>query len=126
MNWLRKKILRRLLRPEQLAIVSALDRPAPFKNVAPLNEDEAKNWGGMLASPLGLRVDEAMYSWINTLAQGAIMAPSEEVLAQAKFAAGCRAGWEMAKTISRMHGAEAEQTDERSDTAVEPIEQHQP
>ncbi len=126
MKALRQWILRRLLRPELVELIKALEAPTTFKAFAPLTVEEVRHWESLIKTPGFIRIDEAMYDWLNTIAQEAIASAPGEVLAKAKFAYGCRAAWETAKRISRMPIAEDEHPEDKPPTAGEILEQHEP
>ena len=108
---LRDYLLRRLLTPEQLAVTLAMDRPDRWQPDQPLTEDEMKNWAAFLASPLGLKIDTAMVNFCQQEAQRALFATAENLPKQVGVALGVRAGWEMAKTLSRLGAAESAQSE---------------
>jgi hypothetical protein len=126
MNRLRAFLLRRLLNPAQRTIVEALDRPDRFIGDTSLTNDDAKNWGAMLAGPLGVKIDHCMINWLQQEAQRALFAPTAEIARTVGYAAGCRAGWEMAKTLSRIGATESAATEDTSPTADAGLAHHQP
>lgn len=122
----RATVLRGLLSPEQWALVEAMERPDRFLPDVTITKSDADHWQAALTSPVGVKVDTAMINWIQQQAQRAIGAPGAEVLAGAKFALGCRAGWEMGKTISRLAAAPRSEFEEDAPTAAAHLAQHQP
>jgi hypothetical protein len=119
-------LLRLLLNPQERALIQGLRKPAPARVIAPLTPDECKRWAEVLRSPLGTRIDVTMINWIHDRAQHAIAQPSAETLAWAKFAYGCRAGWEMAKTLSTTAAAQDGNTGTEGTTEADPTAQHNP
>lgn len=126
MKALRAYFLRRWLTPAQLAVVTALDRPDRWQPDAPITPDEARNWEATLSSPLGIKIDHAMINWMQQEAQRALFAPTAEIARTVGFAAGCRAGWQMAKTLSRIAAPNDGTPETTSPTADAGLEQHQP
>lgn len=122
----REVLLRSMLSPEQWAILESMERPERFRPDIPITKEDADAWESALRSPVGLKVDTAMVNWLQQQAQRAIGAPSPEVVAGAKFALGCRAGWEMAKTISRLAVAQNSESEEDAPTAAAALDRHQP
>lgn len=116
----------RVLNPQQLEVVIALDRPDRWMPDEPLTPEEGEAWEKILLSPVGRKVDLALCNWAQQQAQYAIAQPAHEVLRAAGFARGCRAGWEMAKTLSRLVAAQGDQSEEFADTAGGSLERHQP
>lgn len=123
---LRKAILRRLLNPAQLAVVKALDQPDRWMPDAGLTAIEAEAWASLLRTPLLLKIDHAMINWMQQEAQRALLAPQEHLARQAGMALGCRAGWEMAKTLSRLAAATGDQTEPTAPTAAATLDHLQP
>lgn len=122
LNLFRAWLLAQLLRPDQLAVVQALDAPDRFLPDPALTPAEAEQWGAMLQSPLMLKIDTAMINWTQQEAQRAIGFPTAELARQAGYAMGCRAGWSMAKTLSRLPVAKDEQTGAEATTPAEGLE----
>lgn len=121
LNASRETVLRAMLSPEQWAIVSALERPDRWMPDPQITAQEAAQWGQLLATPLMLKLDVAMHNWTQQQAQMAIGAPASEMVAAGKFAHGCRAGWEMAKTLSRLAAAEGSTPEDDDPTASAPL-----
>lgn len=122
LNLIRGWLLAKLLRPDQLALVQSLDAPDRFMPDVPLTAKEAEQWGQLLATPLMLKVDTAMINWTQQQAQVALGVPTPEVVRQAGFAMGCRAGWNMAKTLSRLPVANDEQSGATATTPATGLE----
>jgi len=104
---LRRAILRRLLNPAQLALVDALEQPDRWQPDVPITKDEAESWGKLLTTPTLLKIDHAMINWQQQEAQRALLAQGDDLARQAGFALGCKAGWQMAKTLSRLAAADS-------------------
>lgn len=122
-NWL----LQRLLTPEELRVVNSILQASRYQPEPTITKDDAKAWGAALRSPVGMKIDAAMINWLHVQAQTAIIAPPRDTLAQAKYALGCRVGWEMAKNLSRLataHSGESE--DDQDNTATGALDQNQP
>lgn len=123
---LRDLILARLLTPAQHALVRALDQPERWQPDAKITAAEARNWGAMLASPLGMKLDVSMTNWVQQEAQRALFCPTAEIARTVGFAAGARAGWEMAKTISRMADPQVGPHEHASPTVDAGLAHHEP
>ena len=123
---LRQWILAKLLRPEQLALVEALDAPVRWMPIQPLTDDEMQKWEQVVTSPLGLRIDLTVGNWALQVQQSALQAPPDQLARQAGYAIGCRAGWEMAKSLSRMTAAEGRQPEDGATTAAPDLDHLQP
>lgn len=118
LNASRETLLRSMLSPEQWQIVAALDKPDRWMPDPIITPTEAQQWGSLLASPLMLKLDVAMINWTQQQAQTAIGAPASEMIAAGKFALGCRAGWQMAKTLSRLAAAEGSEPEDDASPAA--------
>lgn len=107
----RQTVLRAMLAPEHWQLLRALETALRQQDAPKITKAEADGMGQFFASPLGLKIDATMNNWLVQQAQNACSAPSAEIVAHAKFAWGCRAGWEMAKTISRLAAADSSAED---------------
>jgi hypothetical protein len=126
MKTLRAYILRQLLRPDQLALLAALDAPDRWQPDPPITAADAAGWRGVLESPIGQKIDHAMINWLQQEAQRAIYQPTPDLVRSAGYAAGCRAGWLMAKSISRNDAPLSVDPEQTSPTADAHLDHHQP
>lgn len=122
----RKTVLRAMLSPEQWQIVESLEQPDKFLPDVTFTETEAAALEQMFLSPLWAKLDVAMINWTQQRAQEAIAADVTQIVAAAKFAHGCRAGFAMTKTISRLTAAKSSQPEEETPTAAADLEHHTP
>jgi len=113
----RRTVLRAMLMPEELRLLEAIETARRYAADPEVTKEDAEAWEKALRTPVGLKADTAMINWLHQQAQQALMAPSAELVASAKFALGCRAGWEMGKSILRLAGAHSGNPEEPSDTA---------
>jgi hypothetical protein len=118
MKTLRAFILRRLLRPEQLALVAALDAPDRWQPDAPITAADAAGWRGVLESPTGQKIDHAMINWLQQEAQRAVYQPTADLVRSA--------GWMMAKSLSRHDAPPSVDPEQSSPTADAHLDHHQP
>jgi hypothetical protein len=91
-----------------------------------MDADEAKKWGGVLASPVGRKVDLVMHDLAAGHAQEAMGRAGEQLQHACGFARGYFAAWHMAKTLSRIANTEVGTPEPDADTADAGLEQHQP
>ena len=91
-----------------------------------MDADEAKKWGGVLASPVGRKVDLVMHDLAAGHAQEAMGRAGEQLQHACGFARGYFAAWHMAKTLSRIANAEVGNPEQDADTAGAGLEHHQP
>lgn len=123
----RATVLRAMLSPEQWQLLEALEKPATFLADVTFEPNEADALEQFFRSPLWAKVDVAVINWTQQQAQKAIGAAPEQMVAAGKFAYGCRAGFEMTKSISRLAAAKrSEPEDTDATTAAAGLEQHQP
>jgi hypothetical protein len=115
-----------VLTATEAALLEAVGQAQVYRPDPQLSQEDAEAWEAALRSPVGLKVDTAMINWLHQLAQRAIAMPSAEVLAEAKYALGCRAGWEMAKSIPRLAAAPSSKPEDDASTAAAPLAQHEP
>lgn len=114
---MKRWILSKLLRPEQLAVLDAMDCPIKWMPDPAITSDEAKTWGNLLRSPLLMKIDTAMVNYSQQQAQTAIMGPAAELPKLAGFALGVREGWQMAKRLSVLLATKAEQSEDGDEGA---------
>jgi hypothetical protein len=112
----RARLLRKLLRWDQLALVDALDDPDRWMPDEPLTQAEAEAWGAALLSPVGRKIDIAMSNLGQQEAQRACHTPTAETIRQTGYAAGFRAAWLLAKSLSTMAGAQPGKSEEGTTT----------
>lgn len=122
----RATVLRAMLLPEELRILEAVETARRFATDPEVSKEDAEAWEKALRTPVGIKADTAMINWLHQQAQQALMAPSAELVASAKFALGCRAGWEMGKSILRLAGAQSGKPEEPGDTASRVLAQYEP
>jgi hypothetical protein len=121
----RDTVLRAMLSPEAWRLVESARRAGRYQPAPTITQEDAEAWETAMRSEVGLKVDTAMINWLHELAQRAISAAPADVLAEAKFALGCRAGWEMGKSISRLAAAQSSAPEDDA-TAAPDLEHHQP
>jgi hypothetical protein len=68
----------------------------------------------------------AMINWLQQEAQRAIYQPTPDLVRSAGYAAGCRAGWLMAKSLSRHDAPPSVDPEQTSPTADAHLDHHQP
>lgn len=122
----RETVLRAMLSSEQWAVVSALEKPDTFLRDVAFEKTEADALEQFFKSPLWAKVDVAIINWLQQQAQQAIAAEPAQMIAAGKFAHGCRAGFEMTKSISRLAAAHRSEPEEDAPTAAAGLAQHQP
>lgn len=107
------------------ALLAGLSAPHRWMPDEPITREEALAWEAFILSPLGRKLDLAMIQWAQQQAQDAVARPGEQLAHSAGFARGCMAGWQMAKTLSRL--AQDAMSPEPDDaTARAGLAQHQP
>lgn len=114
----RLKLLRNLLRWDQVLVIQAMDTPDRWRADEPLTPAEAEGWAQVLMSPAGLKIDIAMINLAQQQAQQAIHAPVAEIERMAGYAAGYRAAWQVAKSLSTMAGPDAGKPEGDADTGA--------
>lgn len=127
----RAEVLRRWQRdldPIERDVVATLRRgPRAIADGQPvIDADEAKKWGGVLASPVGRKIDLVMHDLAAGHAQEAMGRAGEHLQHACGFARGYFAAWHMAKTLSRIANAEVGTPEPDADTAGAGLEHHQP
>lgn len=113
------------LRPEERRLLEAINSPARWMPDEALTPDDAAKWAGVLASPIGLKIDIAMHNWTTQQAVAATGTPGHDLQHACGFARGCIAGWQMAKTLSRIANAPVGQPEADADTTRAGLEHHQ-
>jgi hypothetical protein len=122
----RETVLRAMMAPEEWRVLAAVRAAQGYQVDPAVTKEDAEAWEALLRAPLGLKADTAMINWLHGQAQQALLAPTAEVLASAKFALGCRAGWEMGKSILRLAAAHSGESGQGDDTAELPLEHLKP
>jgi hypothetical protein len=122
----RETVLRALCSREEWRILSAVRAAKPYVDMPPVTDSEQRAWASTIRGPLGMKVDAAMINWLHERAQAALMESPETLVAQAKFALGCRAGWEMGKSILRLVAAKSDTPEEADHTAAADLEHLKP
>ena len=122
----RRLVLGKFLRPDQIAVMDAMEAPDRWQPDEPLTPAEAKGWGQVLSSPTGRKVDVCMINMAQQQAQLAVHSQPAEIHRMAGFAAGFRASWMLAKAISTMAGTDAGNSEEDAGTAAPTLEHLNP
>lgn len=122
----RQRILRKFLNADQIAVMDMMEKVERCQPVEPLQPSEAADWGGVLRSPVGSKIDVIMCNMCAEQAQQAVHTPSAEVVRMAGFAAGFRASWVMAKSISTIAGTDAGKSEDDGSTGAHPLEHLNP
>lgn len=97
---LRLCFLRLLLDQDELQLLFTLRTADSWQSPDPITREEAQQWAGFLASPTGQKIDTAMMLAIQQQAQRSCLAAPTHLPTAAGFAAGMRAGWAVAVSIS--------------------------
>lgn len=97
---IRRLMLPRVLRPDEIRMLVLLNTADRWRYEAPLTADEAKRWGAMMDSALGAKINAAMQCAIVQEAQRAVLQKPELLPYAAGYAAGVRAGWGIVQAIS--------------------------
>lgn len=111
----RETVLRAMLSRDEARILDAVATAQKYAADPSVTKEDAEAWAAALRTPVGLKADTAMINWLHQQAQQALMQPTAELVASAKFALGCRAGWEMGKSILRLAGANSGKSEEAGD-----------
>ena len=114
----------RVLRRDENEVLAGYNAPWRWSATDALTEEEAKAWAATLANPVLQKVDRVMNNWLIDQAQMALGAP--DVVRQAGFARGMRAGWEMAKTLSRLAPAPGPENEDEEIAALPEDETRNP
>jgi hypothetical protein len=109
-----------------IQLKEALQAPHRWLPDVALTATEAREWGVMIQSPLGLKIDTAMINFCQQQAQEAIAQPPDRIQHAAGVARGCVVAWQLAKTLSRIANAEVGHTESDLTTAEAGLDQHQP
>jgi hypothetical protein len=119
---------RELMNSEPLLkdIKKALQEPSRWLPDVALTATEAREWGVMIQSPMGIKIDTAMINFCQQQAQEAIAQPPDRIQHAAGVARGCVVAWQLAKTLSRIANAEVGHTESDLTTAEAGLDQHQP
>ncbi|WP_043586940.1 hypothetical protein [Geminisphaera colitermitum] len=124
---LRKKLLRSLLTRDEAALLDSLSHPYRWMPDNPLTGREGEEWEHFITgSELGRKLDVAMVNWAQQQAQTAIAAPAGQIEHAAGFARGCMAGWQFAKTLSRIAATDAASSEPDATTAAAGFEHFRP
>lgn len=116
--WLRKK----LLTPAEHALLADYAAAARAFGEADLDRGAAQEWGAVLRTETGRRIDALMCDFIQQQAMQAITAPAAELARTCGRADGARAAWMMAKAISTMGTTHGASTEAQPDTAAARID----
>jgi hypothetical protein len=118
--------LRFLAPPEERALVRAAQAAITAQAHAAFAPSEVREWGKVLSTEFGRKLDAALCNWCTERAWLATQAPAREVEKAAGFALGARTAWEVAKSISRMGEAQSPESETPAPTVAQGLEQHQP
>ena len=114
------------LRPEEAAFIRSLEKPYRWMPDKQLTPAEGKQWEAFVGSPLGTKIDQCIINWAAQQAQAAIAAPADQIQTAAGFARGCMAGWQLAKTLSRLVATEGDNSETDATTTAAGLDQFQP
>jgi hypothetical protein len=104
-------------------IVDELSKPQCWKPHAPITQAEQAELVQLFASPLMQKFDVVMYNAAQQAMRDAAFAPTDAVVAQAKFAAGFVAAWQRFKSFSVIPLTEMREPEKPTDTGVGHLEQ---
>lgn len=125
-NFLWRLAKRHLATGPDKALLDSLAEPHRWAPTEDFTHGEKQSWGVFLRGPFGRKLDLAMYNWAQQQAQRAMTAPTSDLARWVGFAHGARAGWEMAKTISRTDAADASHPEHDGVTVPSPLEHLRP
>jgi hypothetical protein len=117
-----KIVIQKLPRDLQF-IVDELSKPQSWKPHAPITQAEQAELVQLFASPLMQKFDVVMYNAAQQAMRDAAFAPTDSVVAQAKFAAGFVAAWQRFKSFSVIPLTEMREPEKPTDTGVDRLEQ---
>jgi hypothetical protein len=107
-------------------IIDQLSKPQCWKPHAPITQAEQAELAQLFMSPLMRKFDVVMYNAAQQVMRDAAFAPTDDVVAQAKFAAGFVAAWQRFKSFSVIPLTEMREPEKPSDTGVGNLDQHIP
>lgn len=122
----RETVLQAMMSPEDWRVWQAIRTAHRYTADPVVTKEDAEAWEQALRTEIGLKADLAMINWLHQQAQAALQAPTAEVVASAKFALGCRAGWEMGKSILRLAVAHNGESETDGSTAGRPLAHLEP
>lgn len=122
-----KKLLRRwvLTRAEQRLLADYEDLARAFGEVE-LQRAEAEEWGKVLRTPTGVKIDAAMCDLIQRRAMQAIGEGQAERDHACGMAAGMAIGWQLAKALSTLGAADGANSEDAAGTAAGGLEHLNP
>jgi hypothetical protein len=91
-----------------------------------LDRAEAEEWGKVLATPTGRKIDAMMCDHVQRQAMRAIAMPGAELAHACGAAEGARHAWVLAKSLSTMGGTDAANHEDAPDTAAAHLDRMSP
>lgn len=114
-----RAILRRwLLTSAERRLLADYARMARAFEDVQLERSEAEEWGKVLATPTGRKIDAMMCDHVQRQAMRAIATPGAELAHACGAAEGARHTWVLAKSLSTMGGTDAADHGDDADTAA--------
>lgn len=101
---------------DEARLLALLRTPDRWQPDQPINALEAQDWAKLLTSPLLLKIDIAMVNMAQQQAQLAIHLPAADTVRAAGYAAGFRAAWTVAKSLSTLVGAQPDKSETQPGT----------
>lgn len=92
----------------------------------PYTPGEISDWGRLLRSEFGQKLDLTMCNWCTQRAWQATQCPPGEIERAAGFALGAKVAWETAKSISRLGEAHSSETESGASTAAQDLAHFSP
>lgn len=92
----------------------------------PYTANETRDWGKLLTTEFGRKLDLTMCNWCTQRAWMATQAPASEIEKMTGFALGARAAWETAKSISRLGEANSPISESDAQTVAADLEHLRP
>lgn len=109
----REAVLAHLLAPDEREVLALLRTPDHWRgHDAEISAEDAKALAGMMAAPLGQKLEVAMQNATVQLAQRACLEKSPNLPYAAGFASGFRACWAVYKSLSVPPDAQGEHQDD--------------
>lgn len=112
--WLRSKVLT----ADERRLLVDYARMARAFGEAKLERAEAEEWGKVLTSPTGQKIDLMLCDYVQQEAMRAIATPGAELAHACGRAEGARHAWVLAKSLSTMGGTDAADHGDDADTAA--------
>jgi|GEM_PF-2616053 len=102
---------------EEAKLLAVLRAPDRWQPADEFTGADAKDWAALLTTPLLRKLDVTMVNMAQQQAQQAIHLPSADTVRAAGYAAGFRAAWVLAKSLSTLTGTDAGKPETKPDTA---------